>query len=906
MRTFFRGNRSRMTLFFASLLFAAISLLGSMALYPQKAYAATDCGWITDKTIRCDDDKNVVTNYVDSNPDDTNRTFKSSKAVTWCKVAGLVNTITIGSSPASATLFEVVTPEPIVGDVGDVVTPDKVPKVDCEVKSTTIALSGVAAAGKATTNCEDRPGGAVQACLDGLADGNAAFARGCSGPYPSSATLCSATAPPEYTKPVDSGNPTKNADNKEPDPCDSLGNDFSLRWIACPLLTAGTGMADALDGLIEENLHYDTSIFDEASAQGKGFKSAWNAFRSIALALVLIAGLIMIISQGTGMQLVDAYTIRKVMPRLLVAVIGITLSWELLAFVITFFNDIGHWIQDLILLPFQSAAGGGDKGNAVGTVAGVLVSGLLGTAGAAAYLIPLGPLGILSLVGTIIMALLIAWIVLVVRSVVITVIILFAPLAFACYILPNTKKVWDFWQNALITMLMVFPIIMALLGAGKAMSLVSSNGIMKILFLIAPYFFIPFAFKLAGGLMATVFSMVNDKGRGGFDRMRNVRANQRKERIEDAVAGRSNNWVAKSGMGNIARRAQLAKNGGFSLTKTGRAEYGEAKRKLFAENAHKAVENDHGRWSNDDSAMGLALQKNMDKGTFLSQYAQSYKAFQEKANPGVVVSDKEANQAALNALGGIQSGLGAELGTDTMRVAAFRAKMASNTAYKAGDWNAIAMDAAPLMADGLMTAADVMGTVKSQAKGRTDFSAVGSSMMLRQLGNVQRDYKANPNATELISEETKQLMLEDGLTGAEPNQIAAARHESVSAYMPAMLKSIKTSYDSNDPEEFMRSIAAANATYQLAGQTSKQKGKIIGDKLMGQAINPNLKNADGTVMNVRQAIETFKGDPMYLKFRAEFMAGGNARAQEESNRRAQAAAQGNAGQPPAPPFNPGG
>jgi hypothetical protein len=897
------GDRHKVTrLFgtFAVLIVTAISL-ASFAFAPQTAYAAPNCGWISDKTIRCTDG-NTTTNLVDANPNDAVRIFKASPIPTWCKVAGVVDTITMGSSPASATYSDMVTPEPIVGDVGDVITPDKVPKVDCKVQSSTISLNGVAAAGRASTNCEDRAGGAVQACLDELKDGNAAFAQSCGGPYPSTTGICTASTPPAYTTANPNGNPTGNADNKEPDPCDSLGTDFTLSWVACPVLKAASGMADGLDGLIEENLHYDTNIFNTTTAGGKGFYSAWSAFRSIALALVLIAGLIMVVSQGTGMQIVDAYTIRKILPRLLMAVIGITLSWELLEFIITFFNDMGHWVQDLILLPFQSTAGGADNINGVGEIAGAGAALTAAIIGAGAYLIRIGPLGLLSLAGTVLLALLVAWLVLVVRSVAITVIVLFAPLAMACYILPNTKKVWDFWQNALVTMLMVFPIIMALLASGKAMSLVATEGVMKVLFFVAPYFFIPFAFKLAGGLMATIFSIANDRGKGGFDRLRNTRQNQAKQRMQDAVEGRNNNWVGRSGMGKMARRAQL---GGFSpgqlLTANGRAKYAAANRKFLNENAHKMVENDHGLATGDDDAMALAIQQGMTREKFVNALA-----YDQKDANGRVIKRGRGIEGARQALAVTEAGLGARMGTDAMAVSAFKARAASGTGYAPGDYEQIAQDGAGLMNRGLITNAEAMAAVKANQK-RADINGVGAGTYLSFFDQVAARQKANPG-TPLVSAGEAAALRSEALQGSGPGMVVGGRHEAVTALAPQMLDNLNQAFTSGDQVRIGRELAAVAGRYDAMSQVSPKNAEIMADLVMSQAIPSagqytytNAQNQQVTAnlanMNVQQITEMLRDDEHFRTMRREY--GGSA-IQQAGTQAAAAAAANTPGQTPPP------
>ena len=48
---------------------------------------------------------------------------------------------------------------------------------------------------------------------------------------------------------------------------------------------------------------------------------------------------------------------------------------------------------------------------------------------------------------------------------------------------------------------------------------------------IIPYFIIPFAFRFAGGLIGTLGGFVNDRSRGGFDRLKKFRQGQSDKRL---------------------------------------------------------------------------------------------------------------------------------------------------------------------------------------------------------------------------------------------------------------------------------------------------------------------------------------------------------------------------------------
>jgi hypothetical protein len=76
-------------------------------------------------------------------------------------------------------------------------------------------------------------------------------------------------------------------------------------------------------------------------------KSSWSIMKNISSALLVIIMLVAVISQAIGAGPVDAYTIRKILPRLVVAVILIQISWLMLVWFIQVADDFGHGVRDL-------------------------------------------------------------------------------------------------------------------------------------------------------------------------------------------------------------------------------------------------------------------------------------------------------------------------------------------------------------------------------------------------------------------------------------------------------------------------------------------------------------------------------------------------------------------------------
>ena len=346
---------------------------------------------------------------------------------------------------------------------------------------------------------------------------------------------------------------TSNPENT--DPCSVLKDDVPMRWLACALLTAGSGMAKAFYDMAQQLLYVPTSsIFND------NFTKSAQSFRIIGMALVIIAGLVMIIAQATGSDLVDAYTIKKVLPKLGIALIGMAIALPLLKFAITLTNDLGIAAGDVVLRLGGSSAVGNSA--TIGDNVGALFVGIAGVTIAGAV----WGWAALTFIATAALGLLLGVIVLAVRQMAIVVLVIIAPLAIAASVLPGTDKLWKFWRSTLLSTLMMFPIIMMFLKAGELMASIfgsmasdQDNSLFTVLAAIvyfAPYFMIPLAFKMAGGLMSTVFGMVNDRSKGMFDRMSKYRAGVSQDRRERA--GNNSLWDPNSRIQRALHGNQIA------------------------------------------------------------------------------------------------------------------------------------------------------------------------------------------------------------------------------------------------------------------------------------------------------------------------------------------------------------
>jgi len=306
-----------------------------------------------------------------------------------------------------------------------------------------------------------------------------------------------------------------------------------LTWLLCPAVDGMMAIVNQLENAINNELSVgaaDNSTNPSQIFCGRttnstcvDYETAWASMRDIALGLLLIIGLIIIISQALGMEFLDAYTVRKAMPRLVAAAILITLSWPLMQFAVILTNSLGYGVQQLIYSPFHNLVnhitlnGGGE--------AAVNIIGL----GAIAAM---GIFAVLSFAATAALAVFVGYLIIVIRQLLIILLVIVAPVAIVCMVLPNTHKAFKLWFDEFRLALLMFPIIATLIAVGRVFAAISLNSARPNLLdqfigfaaFFAPYFILPFTFRFAGGALSTISGKVQQGHKGAFDRVSKYRA----------------------------------------------------------------------------------------------------------------------------------------------------------------------------------------------------------------------------------------------------------------------------------------------------------------------------------------------------------------------------------------------
>ena len=345
--------------------------------------------------------------------------------------------------------------------------------------------------------------------------------------------------------------------------CHSTSGAFG--WVFCPILEFASSAAIwAYENVIVPNLHTDPQLF-ETSGSRNGTFLAWEIFRDFANVVFVIYLLVIIFSQVTGFG-IDNYGIKKSLPKLIAAAVLVNVSFYICQALIDVSNIAGSGIYDTIndislnriTIPAVSANVMGKDGSiamgifeivAVGTIGTLAAGGLfwtmIGTAILAALPVILGA----------VVGFLFLWLLLSMRQAVVVVLVAISPLAFICYSLPNTKKLFDRWAQILKGMLLLYPTAALLMAGGRLAARIiyasgaTENNLPLLLTAAvaeaAPLFFIPgltrSAYRATGALGTALNNLRNRAATGTRRGVGNwsMVSSARQRRAEETVRRRA-------------------------------------------------------------------------------------------------------------------------------------------------------------------------------------------------------------------------------------------------------------------------------------------------------------------------------------------------------------------------------
>lgn len=245
----------------------------------------------------------------------------------------------------------------------------------------------------------------------------------------------------------------------------------NIGWIACPVIRAAARASDFAFTFISQSfMQIEVSLL-----QGDvGTSRAWGIARNIANTLFVLFLLYVIYGILTGRGASNA-SIKRMLPRFIVAAILVNFSFVLGQVAVDISNIVGSSIQsvmtsvagdDNIIAAPDGTLGGqvGADGYAAndGAIARVTSAILSNPNLAWVLLVPL-----ISVVMSVSVITSVMIIILIIRKVLIVALLLLAPIAFVLYLLPNTEQYFSRWFRMFTQLLLLFPVMAVLLGAGQ-------------------------------------------------------------------------------------------------------------------------------------------------------------------------------------------------------------------------------------------------------------------------------------------------------------------------------------------------------------------------------------------------------------------------------------------------------
>ena len=346
------------------------------------------------------------------------------------------------------------------------------------------------------------------------------------------------------------------------DDVDCFNSAGALGWILCPIISfVQDTITSIYDSIVSNFLEVNAKSYEI----GGNVYKAWQIFQSFANIIFVIVFLIVIFSQVTGFG-IDNFGIKRILPKLIVAAILINLSYIICLLAIDLSNILGVGLNSLFAsIPVEveglsaSSTGAAAISSvmtlAVGGAVGALAVGTVGLWGAV-VIIPLF-LGLL----TTLLGVLFFFIILGVRQAAIVILVVISPVAFACYMLPNTKNIFSRWFKAFEGALIVYPICGALMGGSAFASSVLMTldvgflgKLIAMLVGVVPFFFIPTLLRNSMSAMGNIGARISGFGQGVSRRLTGAIGNsdtarEMQLRMNAGVDANGNaNWLGRRRM----------------------------------------------------------------------------------------------------------------------------------------------------------------------------------------------------------------------------------------------------------------------------------------------------------------------------------------------------------------------
>ena len=314
-----------------------------------------------------------------------------------------------------------------------------------------------------------------------------------------------------------------NTGNAEADDVDCWNSAGSLGWILCPVIEFAKETITAVyDSIVTNFLEISPTLFNDAGP----IYGTWQTFQSIANVIFVIVFLVVIFSQLTGVG-IDNLGIKRILPKLIVAAIIINLSYIICMLLVDISNILGVGLNNFFvnIKVADVVVEGEGASAAMSTIMTAAVGGAVGFLAFnpvslgiwGSVVVPFLVIGlIVALFGILFFFVLLGF-----RQAAIIMLIIVSPVAFACYMLPNTKQFFDRWKKMFEGLLLLYPICGILMGgsslASKILLDLDTGFLGKLIAMlvgVVPFFFIPSLLRSSFAAMGNIGAKISGFGRG--------------------------------------------------------------------------------------------------------------------------------------------------------------------------------------------------------------------------------------------------------------------------------------------------------------------------------------------------------------------------------------------------------
>ena len=376
-----------------------------------------------------------------------------------------------------------------------------------------------------------------------------------------------------------------------------------LGWLLCPIIDGlRTFIIEKYHEWVEPALEMNATLFTAGDTPVNGTYKAWKVFRDIGNLIFVLFFIFVIFSQISGLG-IDNYGIKKSLPKLFVAAVLINLSFLICQISVDLSNIIGGQIGQFLHTTTLRISKPGDlyiegttvRGNDEGSWRDTKTWGdsfKQGWLGNSALIVTVAAIGIgtvlsqgiaivipvaMTLIGVAISVIGLI-IILGIRQAAAVLLVVASPLAFVCYMLPNTKSVYDKWFAAFKGLLVAYPVCsMVVYGSDMAATILlnAADGntwivIAAAVISIFPIFAIPKVIKqsvgaISGGIAAlSSRASRSAKGKAG-QKMRESRMGDR-QRYSDYMRNQKQSqaygaYSARKGRRVVKKYRKQMKNG---------------------------------------------------------------------------------------------------------------------------------------------------------------------------------------------------------------------------------------------------------------------------------------------------------------------------------------------------------